>query len=206
MYFLEGNVGTGKSTFLAALGKLENVHVTFEPVNEWANIVNTSTSGKNLLEEFYLDQPRYAYTFQSIAFRTRVKNLIGLPTDKQNIVERSILTDRNVFAKTCYETGKMNDIEWSDYNSWFDWLAGHVTPKGYIYLRADPEISYERIRQRNRCGEECITLSYLKELHRKHDDWLITEANVLILNVNDDFEKNEYKLENMIRRVKEFII
>ena len=187
---------------MAALGKLENVHVTFEPINEWVNI---SPSGLNLLEEFYKDQSRYAYTFQSIAFRTRVKNLNNLPTNKQNIIERSIFTDRNVFAKTCYETGKMNDIEWADYNSWFDWLSGHIAPKGYIYLRANPEISYERIRQRNRRGECDITLSYLTELHRKHDNWLISEANVLVLDVNDEFEKDEYKLNNMIRRVIKFI-
>ena len=67
MFFLEGNVGTGKSTFLRMLEEI-GLQVIFEPVNEWSNMKNSN--GKNLLEEFYGDQTRYAYTFQSVAFRT----------------------------------------------------------------------------------------------------------------------------------------
>ena len=114
MYFLEGNVGTGKSTFLKELEN-EGLGVIYEPVKQWENMKNSS--GKNLIEEFYGNQSRYAYTFQSIAFRTRVKNIENCSPD--TIIERSIFTDKNVFAKTCYENGMMNDIEWNDYSEWF---------------------------------------------------------------------------------------
>ena len=170
MKFIEGNVGSGKSTFLKLLQEKGNHKIIPEPVNEWCNMTNKN--GKNILEEFYGNQERYAYTFQSIAFRTRVNNLKNYNGE---LIERSIFTDRNVFAKTCYETGKMNDIEWSDYCSWFDWLADtfNVKPTGFIYLRADPEISYQRIKKRCRPGEETIPFQYLEELHNKHEKWLI---------------------------------
>ena len=202
MFFLEGNVGTGKSTFLRKLQDL-GVNVIFEPVDEWTSIKNLN--GKNLLEEFYNDQKRYAYTFQSIAFRTRVKNIQN--SDTNSVVERSIFTDRNVFAKTCSENGMMNEIEWNDYTSWFDWLVEtfDIKPKGYIYLRASPDISYDRIKKRNRSGEETIPFDYLKELHIKHEKWLMDEPNVLVLDVNDDFEENSGKLNDMIEKVMNFI-
>ena len=202
MFFLEGNVGTGKSTFLQKL-KYNGVDVIFEPVDIWTSIKNDN--GKTLLEEFYNDQKRYAYTFQSIAFRTRVQNIQNSKVN--TVVERSIFTDRNVFAKTCYENGMMNEIEWNDYTSWFDWLSKtfNINPKGYIYLRASPAISYERIKKRSRSGEETIPFDYLKELHNKHEKWLMNEPNVLVLDVNDDFEENNGKLNDMIEKVMNFI-
>ena len=202
MFFLEGNVGTGKSTFLNHLEKT-NLSVIYEPVSEWTDMTNSN--GKNLLEEFYGNQKRWAYTFQSIAFRTRIKNLKNCGPN--TIVERSIFTDKNVFAKTCHECNNMTEIEWSDYNSWFNWLADEfaVKPKGYIYLRAKPEVSYERIKKRSRSGEETIPFEYLNELNKKHDDWLMDEPNVLVLDVNDDFEKNDKLLLEMIEIVTKFI-
>jgi len=202
MFFIEGNVGTGKSTFLQKLKEV-GLDVIFEPVDIWTSIRNDN--GKTLLEEFYNDQKRYAYTFQSIAFRTRVQNIENSKVN--TVIERSIFTDRNVFAKTCYENGMMNEIEWNDYTSWFDWLATsfNINPKGYIYLRASPDISYDRIQKRSRSGEETIPFDYLNELHNKHENWLLDEPNVLILDVNEDFENNSGKLNDKIEKVLTFI-
>ena len=202
MFFIEGNVGTGKSTFLQKLKEV-GLDVIFEPVDIWTSIRNDN--GKTLLEEFYNDQKRYAYTFQSIAFRTRVQNIENSKVN--TVIERSIFTDRNVFAKTCYENGMMNEIEWNDYTSWFDWLATsfNINPKGYIYLRASPDISYDRIKKRSRSGEETIPFDYLNELHNKHENWLLDEPNVLILDVNEGFENNSGKLNDMIEKVLKFI-
>ena len=60
-------------------------------------------------------------------------------------MERSVYSDRNVFAKNCYEKGLINDIEWKTYLNWFEWLSKKVSVNGdaYIYLRTSPEKSYE---------------------------------------------------------------
>jgi deoxyadenosine/deoxycytidine kinase len=201
MIFIEGNVGSGKSTFLKLLEQ-HGYKIILEPVDEWTQLKNSDN--KNLLENFYADQQRYAYTFQSIAFRTRIKNLKNYSGE---LVERSIFTDKNVFAKTCYENGKMNNIEWSDYCSWFDWLSDSfdIKPRGFIYLRADPEINYERIKKRSRSGEETIPFEYLQELHNKHDSWLMKEKNVLVLNVNADFEHDPNYFKTMLEEIKVFL-
>jgi len=201
MIFIEGNIGSGKSTFIKCLQDRGHL-VNLEPVDKWTAMKNGN--GKNLLEEFYGDQARNAYMFQSIAFRTRIMSITQNPS---TFVERSVFTDKNVFAKTCHETGKMNDLEWIDYCEWFKWLTTvfNIKPAGYIYLRADPKISHERIVKRSRGGEENIPFDYLKNLHEKHDNWLLKEDNVLVLDVNDEFENDQNKLNVMLDKVEKYI-
>ncbi len=208
MYFVEGNIGSGKSTFLKKLSS--EFKVVQEPVDEWSNMKNAN--GKNILEEFYEDPERNAYLFQSIAFRSRVKNITDIDADNV-IVERSIYTDRMVFAEVCKEDGNINEIEWNDYTEWFDFIVKHIgfKPKGFIYLRTDPEKSHERITKRNRSGESNITLEYLRKLHRRHDKWLCPESSrdatvpVLVLDVTEEFESNPEHLEQMIQKVRDFV-
>ena len=199
MIFIEGNIGTGKSTFLTHMSKSSEFKVILEPVDEWSKMKNAN--GKNILEEFYSDPSRNAYLFQSIAFRSRMKNIVH---KDDALIERSIYTDRNVFAKTCREDGLIGDIEWDDYVSWFDWLTTEfqVQPKGFVYLRCEPEVSLERIKKRNRSGEENISLEYLKKLHAKHDEWLLNSQKVLVLDVNED--NTPEKLEDMVSQIKCF--
>ena len=52
MIFIEGNIGTGKSTFLTKLST--EFKVILEPVDEWTKTRNAN--GKNLLEEFSAEQ------------------------------------------------------------------------------------------------------------------------------------------------------
>jgi deoxyadenosine/deoxycytidine kinase len=197
MIFIEGNIGTGKSTFLTNLSN--EFKVILEPVDEWSKMKNAN--GKNILEEFYSDPSRNAYLFQSIAFRSRMKNIVH---KEDALIERSIYTDRNIFAKTCREDGLIGDIEWNDYVSWFDWLTTEfqVQPRGFVYLRCEPEVSLERIKKRNRPGEENISLEYLKKLHAKHDEWLLSAQNVLVLDVNED--STPEKTRDMTERIKCF--
>jgi len=202
MYFVEGNIGSGKSTFLKKLST--EFKVVQEPVDEWSKMKNSS-NGKNVLEEFYEDPKRNAYLFQSIAFRSRVKNITDINADNV-IVERSIYTDRMVFAEVCKEDGNINEIEWNDYTEWFDFVVNHIgfKPKGFIYLRTDPEKSHERITKRNRSGESNISIDYLRKLHQRHDEWLCHDATVpvLVLDVTEEFESNP---EPLVQKVRDFV-
>ena len=123
-----------------------------------------------------------------------------------------LLMEKALAAGKTYEEADLAVEKWAmdpnnDYTDWFDWLADrfNVKPKGFIYLRASPEISFERIKKRSRSGEETIPFEYLKELHNKHENWLMDEPNVLVLDVNEDFENNPDKLSEMIQQVLMFI-
>ena len=38
-------------------------------------------------------------------------------------LERSMFTDRNIFAKMLYDSKNMNELEYQIYNKWFDEFA-----------------------------------------------------------------------------------
>lgn len=190
---IEGNIGSGKTTFVKYINdNLKNSTVNYEPVAKWQSY--TDENGDNLLNNFYSDQNRWGYTFQNMAFMTRVQDMIKPCSTKYKFIERSIFTDRNCFALNCYEMGKINKMEWEIYTDWFNWLSNEfdVKPDGYIYLRVQPNICLERINKRNRQEESGIPIDYLENIHIKHDDWLLNEKKVpvLVLDWNCSFDNN----------------
>ena len=213
---LEGNIGAGKSTFLDVLRRNLDIDVIFEPTNKWQNI---GASG-NLLDLFYSDTPRWAYTFQSYAFISRVQTQQEheerSTSDKVHVIERSVYCDRYCFAKNCFESGLMSELEWQIYKEWFGWLVEKYTtrPSGFVYLKASPEICYQRLTKRNRSEETEIPLAYLQALHQRHEDWLVEKKDVievlknvpvLTLDCNKDFEADFEQQQKHIQAVQDFI-
>ena len=202
---IEGNIGSGKTTFVNYISKnFKDATVNYEPVEKWQSYKDEQDI--NLLNNFYNDQQRWGYTFQNMAFMTRVKDLIKPCDTKYKFIERSIYTDRNCFALNCYETGKINKMEWEIYTDWFNWLSNSfdVKPDGYIYLRVKPDICLERINKRNRQEESGIPIEYLENIHIKHDDWLLNEKNipVLVLDWNCSFDNNvKDVIESFIKKL-----
>ena len=66
---VEGNIGSGKTTFLELFNKKEIVEVITEPVEEWRNV-----GGHNLLQLMYDDPSRWSHIFQSYVQLTMTKN------------------------------------------------------------------------------------------------------------------------------------
>ena len=186
--FIEGNVAAGKTSLLQNLKnhpKLKTVRVQYilEPVDKWQEMADNN--GKNLLSHFYTDQKRFAYSFQSYAFLSRVRMMDEInPLAHLVFIERSVFSDREVFAKNCYEKGMMLDIEWKLYNDWFDWMTKKCL-SGYeyrtIYLKAKPETCLNRLKNRGRVEESSVTLEYLKDIHQKHEEWLSSNTDVLVI-------------------------
>ncbi len=210
-FTVDGNIGSGKSTFCKLFAeKYNNIDICLEPVNDWINLKDDSTN-QNILQNFYDDPQRWSYTFQNYAAITRVNNLTK-PTNKDiKITERSIYTDRNVFAKSLYETGQMSSLEWKMYNEWYIWLENILIekmgkPSGFIYLRCDPEVSFKRLKIRSRNEESSVSLEYLKMLHKAHDDWLYDKKlTSCVIDVNEDFENNESARNYIFNQIDTFI-
>lgn len=214
-FVIEGNIGAGKSTFLRMVKDYLNIQAVFEPHEQWQKVGGS----QNLLDLFYKDTARWAYTFQSYAFVTRVlaqENHAKVNTYPAQILERSVYSDRYCFAKNCFEQGTMNALEWKLYKEWFSWLVDNYTvkPSGFIYLRTDPKVCYERLTKRNRSEESAVPLAYLEKLHGKHEDWLIGKKDVasylqdvpvLVLECDREFENDQQEQERHIERIVEFI-
>ncbi len=170
----EGNVGAGKSTLLEHLRTaFPDVEVVLEPVGEWMRLKDAS--GKSLLELFYEDKKRWAYTFQNCAILTRLRTILtALKTTTKRVIlaERTVLTDRYVFAEMLRADGTLDPMEWELYRTWFDTFAADLPIRGVVYLTTGVGTSAERIVHRGRAGEEHIPLDYLAALDAQHHRWL----------------------------------
>ena len=187
---LDGNIGAGKSTLLEAIRThMHNVSVIQEPVGDWLTMKNAD--GESLLSLFYKDTARWSYTFQNVALLTRLMHtnelLASWTPDKPAVIitERSVLTDRYVFAEMLHRQGKIDDLEWTIYNKWFDYYAKNLPVKGIIHLATSAPTSKERIGIRGRTGEESIPLSYLADLDEQHNKW-IAESHLPTLQISTE--------------------
>ena len=191
---IEGNIGVGKSTFTRILKEtFENSTIVSEPVDMWLNIKNEE--GENILGLFYKDTNRWAYTFQNLAYITRMMKIEDAIRSSDGIVflDRSLGTDRNVFEKMLHDDGILDKIEHEMYNLWYDFYAKYVNNNFneiYIYLKCKPETAYERIKKRGREEEKNISFEYLEKLHKYHEEWLTNLDNVVIIDCDRDFESN----------------
>jgi len=185
---LDGNIGAGKSFLLEALRTaLPDYEIVVEPVGEWMHLKNAE--GKSLLELFYEDKRRWAYTFQNCAILTRLRAIKAAiaSTKKQVIItERSVLTDRFVFAEMLRDSGDIDALEWTLYMNWYDTFAADLPLRGIIYLTTGVGTSAGRIVKRGRHGEEHIPLDYLSALDAQHQKWLAnTDLPVLPLSTEE---------------------
>jgi len=216
IFSLDGNIGVGKTTLLKQIAeRFPQIIIVREPVDIWTDLKNPD--GSNLLELFYADKKRWAYTFQTAAFLSRLKlvkdalaTALAVAKPGQIILtERSVLTDRYVFAEMLRAQGIMSDIEWTLYTSWFDTFATGLPIRGIIHIDTSVETALSRIKGRGRDGEGGIESAYLTDLDAQHKTWLKqTKLPVLTISteVNLDMDKeldklNVWFLDNRIEYV-----
>lgn len=187
VYFLEGNIGSGKTTLLKHIEDYVSshvdtlarrnvkVHILYEPVDIWQSF--------GLLQRYYENPTRWGYTFQNIAFITKMMLLGKLSTEPNNyyIVERSPYSDRKCFAQTCYENGHISPMEMTAYDLWYNHYMPEFEAKhriGYIYLQTSVGDCMTRINTRRRTEEDGIPRDYVANIHDKHETFM-REVNVL---------------------------
>ncbi|XP_058218137.1 uncharacterized protein LOC131329087 [Rhododendron vialii] len=178
-FCVEGNISVGKTTFLQRIAnetlELQDlVEIVPEPIHKWQDV---GENHHNVLDAFYAEPHRYAYTFQNYVFVTRVmqerESSGGIKPLR--LMERSVFSDRMVFVRAVHEANWMSEMEISIYDSWFNpaisWWPGLI-PDAFIYLRASPDTCHKRMMLRKRAEEGGISLDYLRDLHEKHENWL----------------------------------
>ena len=206
---VDGNIGSGKSTFVRLIGEhfKDNVCILKEPVDEWENIKDRS--GKTIIQNFYENQQDYAFSFQMMAYISRLSSLRKLVKSNPNgiiITERSVLTDRQVFAKMLFDAGKIKEIEYSIYLKWFDEYVEDYPISHIIYLKTTPEICGERIKKRLRDGEDNVELDYLKSCDDYHETWLQkTDIPVMEISGNPDIEKMPSTIDKWMKQIRTLI-
>tara|TARA_B100001093_G_C26671565_1_gene946405 strand:+ start:302 stop:1006 length:705 start_codon:yes stop_codon:yes gene_type:complete len=221
----DGNIGSGKSTIVhyfehhfPKFCNLKTYHYKIcfldEPVNQWESIVDIN-DGKNIIEKFYNNNKDYAFQFQMMAYISRLSLLRNALKEDYDIIftERSIYTDKNVFAQMLYDYKKMSNTEFLIYSKWFNEFSDVIENIKTVYIRTLPEICEKRVLKRARSGEN-IPLSYLHDCHYYHDVWLntpdkIESGKVLVIDGNEEtntslFIENNY-YNDLMEKVFKFM-
>ncbi|XP_047945814.1 uncharacterized protein LOC125223257 [Salvia hispanica] len=205
---VEGNISVGKTTFLQRIANetlelRDLVEIVPEPVDKWQNV---GPDHFNILDAFYAEPERYAYTFQNYVFVTRVmqerESCGGMKPLR--LMERSVFSDRMVFVRAVHEAKWMNEMEISIYDSWFDPVVSSLPgliPDGFIYLRASPDTCHKRMMLRKRAEEGGVSLDYLRDLHEKHESWLFPfeSGNHGVLSVSQLPKDDDWSLHPHIK-------
>uniref|UniRef100_A0A6C0D940 Deoxynucleoside kinase domain-containing protein n=1 Tax=viral metagenome TaxID=1070528 RepID=A0A6C0D940_9ZZZZ len=203
---VDGNIGSGKSTFLKELKaevakqNIQNIIFIQEPVDQWSEI---KFNNKTILEKFYEDPEKYAFPFQMMAYISRLALLRkAIKENPYSIIvsERSLFTDKYIFAKMLYDDKKIDPYSYQIYNMWFDEFIRDLPDHKYLYLESSPGVIKQRINKRNRQGENNIDINYLINCHEYHQEMFLNRKN-LIARINmDRFDigENNAKYKDLI--------
>jgi deoxyadenosine/deoxycytidine kinase len=123
------------------------------------------------------------------------------------ITERSLFTDKFVFAKMLYDSKKMESVEYQIYLKWFDNFVNDFPINCTIYVKTDPDMCHTRIAKRSRNGESTISLDYLNDCHKYHESMMQVHADKShnILELNGNLEISDMK-DAWVKTITEFII
>jgi len=204
---LEANIGAGKSTLVDILEEFDLPYKFIkEPTHIWERYKDDK--GNNILQLYYKDPERWGYTFQNMTLITRGISILKKSYFPKIFVERSILADKNCFARTLHESGTINNLENKIYEDWFETLGKqfNIFPDRIIYLKTTPETCYERVHKRARAGEELVSIDYLTKIHNKHEKWLQNSMiPVLEIDGNIEFENNVERKMEILEMIRTFI-
>lgn len=216
MVSIDGNIGSGKSTLMSELeiyfSNNKNIVFLKEPTEDWKYI--TDENGITILEKFYENPTKYGFSFQIMAYISRLnimKESFQKNPDAIFITERSLFTDKLVFAKMLFDSGNIELINYKIYLQWFNTFAKDFPVSKVIYINTEPEICHQRIEKRSRTGESNIPLEYLENCHKYHTDMLDISSTdcvckeQLVLNGNIDIYENKEQLSEWIEKINTFI-
>jgi deoxyadenosine/deoxycytidine kinase len=207
---IDGNIGSGKSTTWDMLKKAyagrDDVRFVEEPVDSWRAIVDEHQVP--ILTNFYKDKKAFAFRFQMMAYISRLALLRRMVRENAGhcrviITERSVDTDRNIFAKMLHDSGDIARDEYMIYNMWFDEFVRDLPVSGLVYIRADPETCMQRITKRGRAGET-IPFDYVQKCHDYHEEWIngnITKCKKLVIDANPEI--GVHRVEEIMRFIEE---
>jgi deoxyadenosine/deoxycytidine kinase len=193
---IAGNIGAGKTTLCALLGKHFGWDVHFE-----------STAENPYLSDFYEDMQRWAFNLQIYFLNNRYQQILRiLNGDKTVVQDRTIYEDAYIFAPNLHHMGLMSKRDFTNYFELFKTMSSQIQPPDLlIYLRADISTLVKHIQSRGREYEGNMSLDYLKRLNERYENWINSydEGNLLVINSDQlDFANDAEDLGKVINLVR----
>ena len=172
-----GNVGAGKSTLTKLVGEKLDFETHFEKVD-----------GNPYLEDFYKDQEAWGFHLQLYFLAQRFKQQKEIHANGlNNIQDRSIYEDVEIFARNLYDNGKMSK---RDYITYRDGSIDKII---------------ERIKLRSRDMEKEVDVEYWRNLHERYENWIkeYDLSPVLYVDIDKvDLINNPEHLDELCEKIK----
>jgi deoxyadenosine/deoxycytidine kinase len=172
LIWVEGLIGSGKTTLARKVGERLKLRILEEPVDT-----------NPYLSVFYENPKAHAFGMQMRLLHTRFAmqqlasyECVSAMGEYQGaILDRSISGDR-VFAALHRNAGNISQLDWETYCLAYEVMARSLLPPTLlVYIDVQPETAYERMRRRNRNAEAGVPLEYLRNLREGYKE-LISEA------------------------------
>lgn len=193
---IAGNIGSGKTTLTQLLASRNSWEPHYEVVAD-----------NPYLADFYADMRRWALQLQVFFLSQRFKahqKILSSPASA--IQDRSIYEDAHIFARTLFESQKMDRRDYDNYLDLYSTMTQFLVPPDLIiYIRRSVECLKRRIAERGREYEKNISDDYLIHLNNCYDEW-IAGYNIgkkLIVNADTlDLRDNPKDLEYVCQQIE----
>lgn len=180
--YLEGNIGSGKSTFLNRFNEYDTSNtkkIVLEPLEDYQCVTTENGDHIDMLQKLYEyfkkenkdKKDNVLYPFQLLSLICHYDNTFRNKNAIEDVIlyERSMFSVKNVFMKLYHDEQHIDDVQWKVYNYIYEQLTQNVHPiSGIVYLTTPPNVCMDRLTTRNRTVENSITLEYLSKLHDYH--------------------------------------
>lgn len=208
---IEGNISSGKSTFLSYLKRSVASGDTFDMKGYDVYFIDEDIEawGKEIFTHYYSNPSRWAFTFQFKVIAVRamqirnVQNAI-MRSGRPGLIisERSLESSKHIFTEMCNKAGFINPVEQETYDLCYDVMNNFTHTNFYLYCTTPPDICKERYLKRSREGET-LDIDYLKKCHEHHEKWL--QGNERVINIDTSDDATEDNLSKWSKKIKEVL-
>ncbi|KRN57462.1 deoxynucleoside kinase [Carnobacterium divergens] len=198
---LAGMIGAGKSTYTKLISEALESDAFYESVDD-----------NRILEKFYEDPKRWAFSLQIYFLNTRFRSIKQALQHQHNVLDRSIYEDA-LFTKINHQQGNMSDAEMDTYLDLLDNMMEELdslpkkAPDLLIYLRGSLDTVLSRIKKRGRSFEQIDgnegLLDYYTLLHSHYDDWFdqYDKSATLVIDIDQHDLENPADAEKIIQLI-----
>jgi deoxyadenosine/deoxycytidine kinase len=196
---IAGNIGVGKTTLTRNLADRLKWKAYYESVID-----------NPYLGDFYGDMRRWSFHLQIYFLAHRFKSQKDINSAGESAVQdRTIYEDVEIFARSLYEQGYMNDRDHQTYRELFNDMVYFLPqPDVIIYLKASVKTLMARIKMRGRDYERNISPDYIEYLNIAYEKW-IKEARETMRIITIDADKVDFlresdKFESLVKTLREY--
>ena len=193
---IAGNIGSGKSSLTRLLSERTGWAPCYESVDD-----------NPYLNDFYTDMPRWSFELQVYFLSHRFRSHKAIVEGRRSVIlDRVIYEDAEIFARTLFEIGKMDERDYRTYVALYDVMTDYLRPPDLlVYLRASVPTLQRQIAARGRGMERSIRREYLQRLNARYEEWIhgYKLGKVLTVEVDStDFVNRPTDLEKVTKRIQ----